>query len=70
MDEVPLSWVNTYYSGAQALTSYKMFKGYLIMRKSYKGRTSGEWYVDEYDIWLSIYGDLKDGKFPMPNTKR
>lgn len=70
IDEVPLSWVNTYYSSLQALTAYKMFEGYLITSKSYKGGTTGEWYVDDYNILLSIYGDLKDGKFPMPDTKK
>lgn len=70
LDEVPLTWVSTYYSDEQALTAYKMFEGYLITSKSYKGGTTGEWYVDDYNILLSIYGDLKDGKFPMPGIKK
>ncbi len=37
IDEVPLTWVNTCYSDEQALTAYKMFEGYLITSKSYKG---------------------------------
>lgn len=62
---VPITWINTYYSKEQALLSYKMFESYLRSSNSYKGASTGEWYKDDYNILTSIYGDLKEGKFPL-----
>jgi len=68
-EAVPLTWVNTYYSNEQALMAYKMFEAYLRSSSSYKGASSGEWYKDDYNILTSIYGDLKEGKFPLSVEK-
>lgn len=59
---VPASWVKTYYNPQQAHQAYLMFRNYLE-NSSYHGAGTGQWVEDDYNILLSIYGDLKTGKF-------
>lgn len=59
--EVPASWVNTYYNSNDALKAYQMFKNYL-QKARYRGGSTGNWMEDDFNILLSIYGDLKEGK--------
>jgi len=30
-----------------------------------KEKPTGEWYIDDYNILTSIYGDLKEGKISL-----
>jgi hypothetical protein len=61
---VPESWAKTFYKDEDAFVAYKMFEKYLTTRSGYKGAATGDWYKDDYNILTSIYGDLKEGKFP------
>ncbi len=61
---VPESWAKTFYRDEDAFMAYKMFETYLIKGNNYKGTITGDWYKDDYKILTSIYGDLKEGKFP------
>lgn len=60
-EDVPETWINSYYSPKQAWQAYDMFEAYLKTSKGYKGASTGEWYIDDYNILTSIYGDLKSG---------
>lgn len=62
-EDVPETWLNNYYSTKQAWKAYDMFATYLKTSKGYKGASTGEWYIDDYNILTSIYGDLKEGRF-------
>ena len=62
-EDVPETWINSYYSPKQAWQAYAMFESYLKTSKGYKGASTGEWYIDDYNILTSIYGDLKNGEF-------
>jgi hypothetical protein len=61
---VPESWAKTFYKDEDAFIAYKMFEAYLINGNNYKGTVTGDWYKDDYKILASIYGDVKEGKFP------
>jgi hypothetical protein len=61
---VPESWAKTFYRDEDAFIAYKMFEAYLINGNNYKGAVTGDWYKDDYKILTSIYGDVKEGKFP------
>jgi hypothetical protein len=61
---VPDSWAKTFYKNEDAFAAYKMFEKYLMTSSGYKGASTGNWYKDDYNILTSIYGDLKEGKFP------
>jgi hypothetical protein len=60
----PESWTNTYYNAEEAALAKQMFSTYLNTTH-YSGKGVGNWYVDDYDILTSIYGDVKAGKFPQ-----
>ena len=60
-EDVPETWINSYYSPKQAWQAYDMFEAYLKTSKGYKGASTGEWYIDDYNILTSIYGELKNG---------
>ncbi len=60
--DMPDSWVNTYFDRSEAAQAYVMFEKYL-RESSYKGAGTQNWYIDDYNILVSIYGDLKAGKF-------
>ena len=58
-ENVPETWINSYYSPKQAWQAYEMFETYLKTSKGYKGASTGEWFIDDYNILTTIYGDLK-----------
>ena len=66
-NSVPYSWARTYYNPVQAHAVYLMFRNYLHST-SYHGAGTGQWVEDDYNILLSIYGDLKTGKFNNKNA--
>ncbi|GAA4331143.1 hypothetical protein [Flaviaesturariibacter amylovorans] len=62
MHIVPADWVAAFHSNADAFRAYRLYERYL-QRNSYHGASTGRWVTDDYNILLSIYADLKDGKF-------
>jgi hypothetical protein len=57
-DIVPDSWKNTFYSGDQALTAYRIYQQYLA-EGSFQGAATGNWIKDDLAILLSIYSGMK-----------
>ncbi len=57
-DEVPKSWIYTFYNADQAFTTYTMFENYLKNSSNYKGASTGNWLLDDYNILISIYGHI------------
>ncbi len=64
---IPISWEKTFFNEDEANIAYKMFQRYLF-KSDYHGASSGDWYKDDYDILISIYGDVKSGKFPKKES--
>lgn len=62
---IPDSWKHCFFNESEALQAHKMFTNYLAA-STYRGAATGNWVKDDYDIMLSIYGDLKNGKFRAP----
>lgn len=63
LESVARPWIATFYNEADAAKAHHMFQRYLAT-SSYKGAGTGDWITDDYNILLSIYGDVKEGKFP------
>lgn len=63
---LPERWIEAFHDKNDAMTTYRMYERYL-QTSSYGNAGTGEWVVDDYNILLSIYGDLDAGKFPMPD---
>lgn len=59
---IPANWKNTFYNDEEAEKAQIMFSDYLSINR-FRGAGTGSWVVDDYRIMLSIYGDLKSGKF-------
>ena len=59
---IPNYWKNAFYNVDEAEIAQEMFSNYLAENR-YRGAGTGSWVVDDYRIMLSIYGDLKSGKF-------
>jgi hypothetical protein len=59
---VPKTWVDGYYNNKEAASAFKMFYNYL-KTSHYKAAGIGDWMQDDYNILLSIYADIKEGKF-------
>jgi hypothetical protein len=59
---VPRTWQGVFYNNEDANIAYEMFEKYLS-RTAYKGASTGAWVEDDYNILLSIYGDVKGGEF-------
>lgn len=57
------NWAKAYFNESEAELAHKMFRDYLAL-SDYNGVNTGNWYIDDYNILISIYGDLKTGKFP------
>ncbi|MBP6446914.1 MAG: hypothetical protein WAT22_17260 [Saprospiraceae bacterium] len=62
-DSMPEMWSEAYYNIDDATKAYDMFRQYL-RTSQYNGANTGDWFVDDYNILISIYGDLKSGNFP------
>jgi hypothetical protein len=67
-DIVPQSWKNTFFDEAQAFVAYENFAAYLYTKR-YKGKSTGNWVVDDSNILLSIYKDISEGRFPDARRK-
>jgi hypothetical protein len=63
VQHVPLEWRTTFYNDSIAMNAYLIFKQYLKDDR-YKGNSTGDWVQDDYNILMSIYEDVKKGKFP------
>lgn len=61
-DVLPVEWKDTYYNDEDLKVVYSLFYDYLQDNR-YRGASTGEWVKDDYTILLSIYNDLKSGKF-------
>ncbi len=59
---IPQTWKESYFNEGEALKAHELFTRYLS-NSSYRGASTGNWVKDDYEIMLSIYGDLKNGKF-------
>ncbi|MBS1511887.1 MAG: hypothetical protein JST86_13655 [Bacteroidetes bacterium] len=58
---VPDSWKQCFYNDADALKAYDMYNQSLTS-SSYRGASSGSWFVDDYNIMLSVYNEIHPGK--------
>lgn len=61
-DIIPDTWKKTFFDNNEALIAHEMFRKYME-NSEYRGASTGNWVKDDYDIMISIYGDLKGGKF-------
>lgn len=59
-------WSSGYYNTDDATKAYNIF-GQLLNTNQYHGANTGDWFVDDYNILLSIYGDLKSGEIQESN---
>lgn len=58
---VPDSWKACFYDDSDASRAYNIYEE-SISTHSYHGASTGSWVEDDYNILLSIYGDLKARK--------
>lgn len=59
---VPDSWKNCFFNEADAEKAYRIYEKYLETSDSYGGAATGNWFVDDYNILLTIYADFKKAK--------
>lgn len=59
---LPEEWKDTYFNQENLKEVYDLYFEYL-QKDSYHGASTGNWVKDDYVILLSIYNDLKSGKF-------
>lgn len=62
MQVIPQEWKDTYYDQENLQEVYDLYRNYLE-KDSYRGAGTSNWVKDDYTILLSIYNDLKSGKF-------
>ena len=62
LERIPQNWKDTYFNNDELIEAHTLFDNYLQTNK-YRGASTGNWVKDDYSILLSIYGDLKSGKF-------
>ncbi len=58
---VPAIWKNSFYNDTDALKAYSEYETYL-RNSTYRGAGIGNWIEDDYNILLSIYGDISQLK--------
>jgi hypothetical protein len=58
---VPDSWKACFYDDSDSFRAYNIYEE-SISTHSYHGASTGNWVEDDYNILLSIYGDLKARK--------
>ena len=61
---ISFSWKHGFYDDAQAIQAYDMYKSYME-GMHYRGKSSGNWMIDDSNILSAVYKDLKAGKFPV-----
>ncbi len=59
---IPENWKNIFYSKKQYEEARIIYQNYLSLDDS-SFPASGDWVKDDYTLMLSIYNDLKSGKF-------